>query len=104
VRWQLFEERIMNENNIEVTQQDIVNEAKAQLAMQYARYGLPLDDEMLNKFAQNVLSDRKEFDRLQQSLRENRVFEALEQSVTAPEKAVSYDDFLKIIETASKND
>ena len=94
----------MNENNIEVTQQDIVNEAKAQLAMQYARYGLQLDDEMLNKFAQNVLSDRKEFDRLQQSLRENRVFEALEQSVTASEKEVSYDDFLKIIEAASKND
>lgn len=104
VRWQLFEERIMHENNIEVTQQDIVNEAKAQLAMQYARYGMPLDDEMLSKFAQNVLSDRKEFDRLQQSLRENRVFEALEQSVTTIEKAVNYDEFLKIIEAASKND
>lgn len=102
VRWQIFEEEIIKRHNIEVTTEDVVNESKAQIAMQYSRYGLPLDDEMLNKFAQNVLSDRKEYDRLRDSLRENKMFEALIDSLKLKEKKVSYDDFVKIVEEAGK--
>lgn len=102
VRWQIFEEEIIKRHNIEVTTEDVVNESKAQIAMQYSRYGLPLDDDMLNKFAQNVLSDRKEYDRLRDSLRENKMFEALIGSLKLKEKKVSYDEFVKIVEEAGK--
>ncbi len=102
VRWQIFEEEIVKRHNIEVSNEDVVNEAKAQVAMQYSRYGLPLDDNMLQQFAMNVLNDRKEYDRLRESLRENRVFDAMIADLKLKEKKVSYDEFVKIAEEASK--
>jgi trigger factor len=96
VRWQIFEEEVMKRHNVEVTQEDILNEAKAQVAMQYSRYGIPLDDNMLNSFAQNALSDRKEYDRMRDSLRENKMFEALIATLKLKEKKVSYDEFVKL--------
>ncbi len=96
VKWQIFEDAVVKKHGVEVSHEDVVNEAKAQVAMQYSRYGIPLDDSMLNSFAQNVINDRKEYDRLRDSLRENRMFEALIASLKLKDKEVSYDKFVEI--------
>lgn len=102
VRWQIFEENVINKHGVSVTQDDIINEAKAQVAAQYSRYGIPLNDEMLMTFAKESLKDREQYDRLRDSLRENKMFEALIATLKVKEKEVSYDDFVKAAEAASK--
>lgn len=102
VRWQVFEDEVIKRHHVEVTHEDVRNEAKAQVAMQYSRYGIPLDDTMLGTFADNTLSDRKEYDRLRDSLRENKMFEALIASLKLKEKKVSYDDFVKLAQEEGK--
>jgi trigger factor len=102
VRWQIFEENVIQKHGVAVTQDDIINEAKAQVAAQYSRYGIPLNDDMLMAFAKESLKDREQYDRLRDSLRENKMFEALIANLKVNEKAVSYDDFVKAAEAASK--
>lgn len=102
VRWQIFEENVIQKHGVSVTQDDIINEAKAQVAAQYSRYGIPLNDDMLMTFAKESLKDREQYDRLRDSLRENKMFEALIATLKVNEKAVSYDDFVKAAEAASK--
>lgn len=102
VRWQIFEEKAVQKFEVSVSNDDILNEAKAQVAMQYSRYGIPMNDEMLDNFAKESLKDREQFERLRDSIRENKMFEALIATLKVKEKEVSYDDFVKAAEAASK--
>jgi len=66
------------------------------IGAQYAQYGMPLDEEMLENFANNVLADQKERQRIIEVLQENKVLDALTQQVKLKEKEISYDAFLEL--------
>lgn len=96
LRWQLVEGKVMEEHKLEITEEEVRSQAKGMIGAQYAQYGMPLDEEMLENFANNVLADKKERQRIIEVLQENKVLDTLTAQVKLKEKEVSYDDFLEI--------
>jgi trigger factor len=96
LRWQLVEGKVMEENKLQITEDEVRSQAKGMIGAQYAQYGMPLDEEMLENFANNVLADQKERQRIIEVLQENKVLDALTQQVKLKEKEISYDAFLEL--------
>ena len=94
--WQLVEGKVITDKEIIVTPEEIKEQAKAMIGSQYAQYGMPLDEEMLENFANNVLGDQNERQRINDVIKENKVLDALIEQAKIKEKAVSYEDFLEL--------
>lgn len=95
LRWQLVQGKVMREKEIQIGEEEVRQQAKAMLASQYAQYGYPLNDELLEQFAANMLSDRKEQQRVHDMIAENKVLDAIIDDLKFKEKEVSFDDFKK---------
>ncbi len=77
-RWNLIRGTIMREQGIKVTKEDIMKEAKALAAYQFAMYGMnEVPEEHLVSFAERMLSDQQQasriFDRVEDDLTLNWV-------------------------------
>lgn len=95
LRWQLVEGKIARDNKLQVETEEIREQAKAMLSTQYAQYGMPLDENLLNTFADNMLQDQKEAKRIHDVLLENKVLDTIMADMKIKDKEVSYDDFLE---------
>ena len=58
------------------------------------------DDEEMNKYAQNVLSNEEEARKIYDSLYDQKVLNFLKDTVKINEKEISYDDFAKLASKA----
>ena len=101
LKWQLVENKIIKDNDIKVDNEEVVGFTKELLSGQYAQYGMMVpDDEEMNKYAQNVLSNEEEARKIYDSLYEQKVLTFLKNTVKVNEKEISYDDFAKLASKA----
>ena len=101
LKWQLVENKIIKDNDIKVDNEEVVAYTKELLSGQYAQYGMMVpDDEEMNKYSQNVLSNQEEARKIYDSLYDQKVLSFLKDNVKIAEKEVSYDDFVKIASKA----
>lgn len=98
LQWQLIENQIIRDNDIKVSYEDVLNYAKQNIAQQYAQYGMPMEEEDLNKYAANALSNREEYGKISENLYREEVLKVCKDKVKTKEKEVSYDDFVKMVE------
>ena len=75
----------------------MLEHVKANLAGQYAQYGLPLDEETLDKYAANALSNKEEVQRIFELIREEKVIASAKDQIKLKEKSVSIDEFKKLV-------
>lgn len=95
LRWQLVQSKVMREKEIQISEEEVHQQAKAMLASQYSQYGIPMNDELLDQFAANMLSDHKEKQRVHDMIAENKVLDGIIEDLKFKEKEVSFDDFKK---------
>ena len=62
--WELVKEKIMDEEKIEITEDLILQESKYTLSMQFQQYGMAKNDEELDKFANTLLQNKEEKQRI----------------------------------------
>lgn len=99
--WNLVQKHFSDRMGIEVTQDDLLGEAKAVAQMQFAQYGMSsVPDETLTGYAKNILSNREEAQRLYERVREEKVLGALKPLVKVTEKSVSVEEFQKLASEA----
>ena len=71
-------------------------EAKALAAAQFAQYGMPsAPDEMLAGYAEKILADKEQGQKIYEKLYEMKVVEDVKSKIKVTEKAVSADEFAK---------
>jgi trigger factor len=101
--WDLILKHFAATLGLEVTNEDILAEAKAVAAMQFAQYGITgVPDETLEGYAKNMLSSKEEAQRIYDRVREDKIVSALKPLATITEKSVSRDEFQKLAsETAN---
>ncbi len=74
-----------------------LSEAKALAASQFAQYGMPsAPDDMLEGYAEKILADKDQGQKIYEKLYEVKVVEDVKSKVKVTEKAVSADDFAKL--------
>lgn len=101
LKWQLIQNRVIEENELDVKPEEVVQHVKEMITQQYAQYGMPLDEEQLNTMAANAMTNREESQRVAEMIYENKVVDTLKEKTKIKEKAFSYDDFLKLVQSAS---
>ncbi len=95
MRWQIMQNRIITENNIEVKQEELVEFTKQLVMQQMAQYGQMPEGVDLDQIAHNVLGNREEAERIGDQLFERKLMEFFKTSFKIEEKELSYDDFAK---------
>ena len=97
LRWQLIENKVIQENDLKVEIEEVKDYVKGMLVQQYAQYGMPTpDDEALEANAMQVLQNQDETKKIFDYLYKNKVSEYFKNNVKIQEKEVSQDDFIKM--------
>ncbi|MCX6296762.1 MAG: trigger factor [Bacteroidetes bacterium] len=96
LKWQLIENKIIQENNIQVTNEEVVDHTKELVIQQFAQMGQgPMGEEELNQTVQRVLANKEEAKKLYEKLFGQKVMTLFKTTFTLENKDVAYDDFFK---------
>ena len=95
--WNYLQKHYIKVENIAVEKEEAEREAKALAAAQFAQYGMPsAPDEMLGGYAERILADKEQAQKIYEKLYEVKVVEAVKAKIGVTEKAVSADEFAKL--------
>ncbi|MEC3905762.1 trigger factor [Tamlana sp. 2201CG12-4] len=96
LRYQLIEGKLITDNNIQVTMDDIKNHAREMIKGQMAQFGQtnPSDKE-LDDIAARVLSNQEEARRISEQLISQKLLEVYKEKANLKVKELSYENFVK---------
>ena len=101
MKWQLIQGRIFKENDIQISNEEVMDFTKSLLVSNYAQYGMPApDDKELSETAMRLLKDKEQVNGIYDRITEKKLSDYFQANVPMKEKKLSYDDFVK---KASKN-
>ena len=96
LRYQLVEGKLIKDNNMQVTFDELKDHAKNFIKAQMAQYGnMNPSEEELESIALKVLQNQEEAKKLQDQIISQKLLDFYKENVKSKEKKVSYDDFVK---------
>ena len=97
LKWQLIENKINENFDIKIEQEEILAHAKTLISRQMMQYGQPvLDDEKLNKIADIILKKEEERKKIIDQLYDQKSLTVYKDNFKLVDKDISYDDFVKL--------
>lgn len=97
LRWQLIENKLIENNNIKVEREEAIERAKELFAAQMKQYGYPeVPEEQLNEAAQNIMSKQEDAKRIYEDLMDRKMIDFMKNTLTLKDKEVSFDEFVKL--------
>ena len=104
IKWDIIENQAAREVKAEVTKEEVEALAKDIAAQQLRQYGMfELNDEILNMYMQNMMSDENSRRRLVRQAFIQQLFGKIHAAVTLDEKTVTLDEFRAIVDGLNKN-
>ncbi len=99
LRWQLIKDRVAKDNEVKIEQEDVKAMAKEIAAMQFRQYGMfSMPDEQLSAYADQILQNEEERRRITTRVQEEKIMAIIKENVNIDEKAISQEDFNKLLE------
>ena len=96
LKWQLIENKIIKDNNIKVSNEELVEHTKKLILEQFGKMKqTPISDDELNQTAQRVLANQEEAKKLHEKLYGQKVMTLFKTKFTIENKEFAYDDFFK---------
>jgi trigger factor len=100
LRWKLLRDKIVEQNNLAVTEEEKNIVARQLVLSQFSRYGvMEVPEDKLQELSKQYLNDKKISENIDESVLNDKMIQHLRQNVTLEEKGTTYDDFLKIVNT-----
>ncbi|MBA3986687.1 MAG: trigger factor [Flavobacteriales bacterium] len=95
LRYQLIEGKLMAENNLRVTFEELKTFTKSMIAAQMAQYGqmTPAEEEM-DSIAARILANEEEVKRLSEQLNSQKLLQYIKDNAKLKVKELSYDKFV----------
>ncbi|MBN8696144.1 MAG: trigger factor [Bacteroidetes bacterium] len=94
LKWQLIENKIIKDNNINVTNEEVIEHTKNLIMQQFGRMAQsPMTDDDLNDTAKRVLANQEEAKKLYEQVYGQKVMTLFKTKFTLENKEVAYDDF-----------
>lgn len=98
--WNLIQKHFIKKFGLEVTQEDMLGEAKSIARMQFAQYGMAsVPDDTLEGYAKSILSNRDEAQKIYDRVREEKVIGAIKPLIKTVVKNVTVEEFQKAAAT-----
>ena len=96
LRYQLIEGKVLKDNKLQVTFDDLKEYTKGFVKAQMAQYGqMNPEEKELDDIAQRVLSNQEEAKRLQEQLVSQKLLEFFKENMSFKTKEVNYESFVK---------
>ncbi len=104
LRWQLIEGKIIENNKITVTEDEVKEQAKLDVKYYWERYygANGLADEQLDALAKNVMQNKEEVKRIYDRLYDLNMLELFKTTFKLNEKETTYKEFLDLTKNNSK--
>ena len=97
LQWQLIENKILENYEVKVTQDDVLNQTKKLIGSQMKQYGQPEgDDKQLTDIATNVLKNEEERKKIYDQIFDERTLVVYKENFKLTEKNITYDEFVKL--------
>ena len=95
--WNYLQKHFIKADNLSVSKEEAEAEAKEFARAQFMQYGMPsAPDEMLAGYAEKILADKEQGQKIYEKLYETKVVEDIKSKIKVSEKAVSSEDFAKM--------
>ena len=95
--WNYLQKHFIKQDNLSVTKEEALAEAKSLAAAQFAQYGMPsAPEDMLAGYAEKILADKDQGQKIYEKLYEAKVVEDVKSKIKVTEKAVSAEAFAKL--------
>ncbi len=99
LRWQLIKNRVAKDNELKITDAEIVAEAKEFTRAQFTQYGLYYaTDEQITSFAKDMLKKEDEGRRIAEKVLDTRVLDIVIEAMKVDDKKVSTEEFNNLFE------
>jgi trigger factor len=99
LQWQLIQNKIIKDNDLKISDEEILDFAKVYARMQFEQYGLySVPEEHIVNFAQESLKREDERRRLFERKYEDKVLDFVKEAVTIENKSISAEEFDKLFE------
>lgn len=96
LKWQLIENKIIQNNNIQVTNDEVIDHTKNLIIEQFGKMNpTPMAEDELNQTVQRVLANQEEAKKLYEKLYGEKVMTFFKSKFTLENKELPYDDFFK---------
>jgi trigger factor len=96
LRYQLIEGKLITDNNIQVTLDDIKDHARQMVKMQMAQFGqLDPSDKELEDIVARVLSNQEEARRISEQLMSQKLLGIYKENANIKTKEITYENFVK---------
>jgi trigger factor len=105
LKWQLIKNKVARDNEIKITEEELISEASRITRYQFQQYGLYYaTDEQIEKYARETLKKEDDAKRIAERIVEEKVLDAMRNMVTLKEKGVTAEEFNKLFEKVSNHD
>ena len=95
--WNYIQKKLIEQEQLTVTAEEAMEEAKQFAAAQFAQYGMPsAPADMLENYAKQIMQEKEQGQKIYEKLYEEKVVAAVKAKIKVNEKAVSADDFAKL--------
>lgn len=100
MRWQLISDKIVEDNKLGVTNEEMDQAARAQIMSYFGQYGgmnsMDLEADWVEPFVKKQLEDKKFTDELYNRIITDKLFYTIEQSINLQETVVTPEEFAKV--------
>jgi trigger factor len=95
LKWQLIQTKIFKDNNIQLTNEEVIDYTKSLVLGNYAQYGLPApDDAELTDTAKRLLQNKEQANGIYDRLAEAKLTAFFKSTISLTKKELAYDDFV----------
>lgn len=99
LKWQLIKDKLTKENNLELTETDIMKSAKDYAQAQFSQYGMGnIPEEHLIDFAKRMLEREEERKNIINRAGEEKIFDFVKANTKLEEKEITTEKFNKLFE------
>lgn len=99
LRWQLIKNKMARQNEIKITEEELLKEAEKITRYQFSQYGLFYStDEQVTNYAKETLKREEDAKRIADKILEEKVNGLLKETVKIENKKVSLEEFNKLFE------
>jgi trigger factor len=99
LKWQLIKDKIVKDNNLKITEDDVFALAKEMAVMQFRQYGLNnVGEEHIENYANHMLKNEEERRKLVARKMEDVIVATIKEKVSLDVKEIGYDEFNKMLE------
>ena len=99
LKWQLIKDKIVRDNELKITEEDVRAMAKEMALIQFRQYGLSnVAEEHLENYINHMLKNEEERRKLVSKKQDDVILGTIKDKVSLDMKTINYEDFNKMLE------